>query len=177
MNFSSSADALGALKLAIAAEKEGLESYLHYALKTEGKEGKDMFLRLALDEVDHMNLLEDQYQHLEATGNFRSKDLPKTLLERIRPVVKTRKYHHTTENGLSAIEALKTALEHERKAVRFYQDFYGNTGDQAARNIFGRLIEMEEAHVEIIQAEIDSITGSGFWFGISEITLEHSLEE
>ena len=177
MNYEASADALGALKLAIEAEKEGLESYLRYALQTKATQGKDMFLQLALDEVDHMNLLEEQFNHLTQTGNFRPKELPKTLLERIRPKVAKRQLKISGETGLSAIDALKTALEHESKAVRFYQDFYANTTDAAARGIFARMIEMEEAHVEIIQAEIDSISGSGFWFGISEITLEHSLEE
>ncbi len=177
MIFEPSADALGALRLAIAAEKEGLESYLRYAIKTEGVSGKNMFLQLALDEVDHMKLLEEQYAHLEETGNFRPKDLPKTLLERIRPKFAEKKHHITDETGLSAVDALKTALHHESKAVRFYQDFYANTNDAAARSIFARMIEMEEAHVEIIQAELDSITGSGFWFGISEITLEHAAGE
>ncbi|MDK9698876.1 MAG: ferritin family protein [bacterium] len=177
MEYVASAGALGALKLAISAEKEGLESYLKYALKTEEKTGKDMFLQLALDEVDHMNLLEEQLLHLEETGNYRPKDLPKTLLEKIRPHVAKRAVKISGEQGLSALDALKAALEHEAKAVRFYQDFYYHTDDVAARGIFGRLVEMEQAHVDLIQAEIDSITGSGYWFGISEITLEHTMDE
>lgn len=177
MKFDTSEVALGALKLAIQAEKEGLETYLRFAIKTEEKTGKDMFLQLALDEVEHMKLLEEQFEHLSSTGNYRPKELPKTILEKIRPQASKRLLKITGEKGLSALDGLRVALEHETKAVRFYQDFYSNTEDPAARAIFARLIEMEEAHVEIIQAEIDSITGSGYWFGISEISLEHTESE
>jgi hypothetical protein len=38
--------------------------------------------------------------------------------------------------------------------------------------MFGRLAEMEEAHQALLQAELDSIHGDGFWFGLPEFTLE-----
>jgi hypothetical protein len=31
---------------------------------------------------------------------------------------------------------------------------------------------MEQAHAALIQAEIDNITATGFWFGLPEFTLE-----
>ncbi len=44
--------------------------------------------------------------------------------------------------------------------------------DAGARKTFRKLMEMEEAHYEIIQAELDSITKTGFWFQIPEFNLE-----
>jgi hypothetical protein len=35
-----------------------------------------------------------------------------------------------------------------------------------------RLAEMEEAHYELIQAEIDAIGNTGFWLGLREFSLE-----
>jgi hypothetical protein len=38
--------------------------------------------------------------------------------------------------------------------------------------MYARLTEMEEAHYNLIQAELDHIKDVGFWFGIQEFTLE-----
>jgi len=50
-------DLLMALKLAYEAEKEGLRMYLKLAKKCNVASGKNMFIQLALDEVDHMELI------------------------------------------------------------------------------------------------------------------------
>ena len=53
-----------ALELALAAEKASLHSYLRWAFLTRAPAGKDIFIRLATDEFEHMRLLEQQIQGL-----------------------------------------------------------------------------------------------------------------
>jgi hypothetical protein len=38
--------------------------------------------------------------------------------------------------------------------------------------MFERFVEIEEGHKSIVQAEIDCVTGMGFWFDIAEFRLE-----
>ena len=38
--------------------------------------------------------------------------------------------------------------------------------------LFERFVAIEEGHQAIVQAEIDCVSGSGFWFDTSEINLE-----
>ena len=42
------------------------------------------------------------------------------------------------------------------------------------RNIgdFGRFLEIEQGHQAIVRAEIDALTGMGFWFDFQEFDLE-----
>ena len=40
-----------------------------------------------------------------------------------------------------------------------------------ARPLFRRFVEIEEGHEKIVQAEIDSVSGLGFWFDIQEFDL------
>jgi hypothetical protein len=40
------------------------------------------------------------------------------------------------------------------------------------QQLFGRFLEIEEAHAAIVQAEIDSVNGTGFWFDVMEFSLE-----
>ena len=52
------------LKDAIKIEDDGLSSYLEFARKTENKTGKDLFIRLAMDEHQHRLILEDKLINL-----------------------------------------------------------------------------------------------------------------
>jgi hypothetical protein len=40
------------------------------------------------------------------------------------------------------------------------------------RPLFARFLEIEEGHVAIVEAEIDAVSGAGFWFGIQEFDVE-----
>ncbi len=40
------------------------------------------------------------------------------------------------------------------------------------RGLFARFLEIEQAHLLIVQAEIDAIAGHGSWFDVMEFRLE-----
>jgi hypothetical protein len=40
------------------------------------------------------------------------------------------------------------------------------------RRLFARFVEIEEGHEAIVQAEIDALTGLGYWFDFQEFRLE-----
>ena len=46
------------------------------------------------------------------------------------------------------------------------------TLDAQGQQLFERFVEIEEGHQAVVQAEIDCVTGSGFWFDIGDIRLE-----
>jgi len=76
-------------------------------------------------------------------------------------------------NPASAIEAeyLRKALAAERETSAFYRTMVGEVAEEQ-RQLFARFLEIEEGHVAIVEAELDAVTGSGFWFGIKEFDLE-----
>jgi hypothetical protein len=44
--------------------------------------------------------------------------------------------------------------------------------DAAGRELFSHFLEIEQGHQAIVQAEIDALTGLGFWFDFAEFKLE-----
>ena len=61
-------------------------------------------------------------------------------------------------------EAMKTAIEMEKSGHRFFME--------ASNNVFTRILEEEKNHYDLIQAEIDSINHSGFWFDVHELRMD-----
>lgn len=160
-----------ALAAAIEAEKVSLEGYLHYAWRTRDAGGRGMFIRLAGDEFDHMRLLERQQAALVKSGDWLPVSLPPSLIESLVPRLSEAAIRVRGESGQNDVEALRTALALENAAVRVYSGLAADATGQV-RLLFGRLAEMEQSHVALVQAELDSIQGEGFWFGVPEFTLE-----
>jgi rubrerythrin len=155
-----------ALATALEAEKQSLRGYLRLAWETRDSSGKQMFIRLATDEFEHMHLLESQQAG-------RAVRLPApSLLEQLVPKLSDKSLRIRGTAGQTELSALITALELEQSARDFYRARAEDAGSESARTMFGRLAEMEEAHQALLQAELDSIHGDGFWFGLPEFTLE-----
>jgi rubrerythrin len=68
-------------------------------------------------------------------------------------------------------ESLKKALDLELETSAFYKKMVA-TLDDDGRRLFERFVEIEEGHVAIVQAEMDLVSGTGFWFDTAEFDLE-----
>ncbi|MCX7994551.1 MAG: ferritin family protein [candidate division WOR-3 bacterium] len=159
------------LKTAINIEKNGLIKYIDFAIKTNDLMGKNMFLRLAKDEYLHGEIFEKQLDAILCNRPWVCETIPESIIERIAP--KIRETDKTKgEEGMDELSALKTALELEKKSIEFYTESKKYINDPEAIKIFNRIIEMEESHYDLIQAEIDHIERTGFWFGIREFSME-----
>jgi rubrerythrin len=69
------------------------------------------------------------------------------------------------------LEMLKKALALEIEATRFFTRMVSELADEE-RRLFSRFVEIESGHEAIVQAEIDAVTGLGFWFDYTEFRLE-----
>ncbi|MBZ4643640.1 MAG: hypothetical protein PWQ25_1515 [Deferribacteres bacterium] len=163
---------LEALKLAYEAEKEGLRSYLKYARKTKVGVGKDMFIQLAADEVDHMELIENFREKILAGQPIEAVNVPKGRLSKFMPNIKDASLQPVDRADIGDEEALKIALEHEKKAMEFYKAEAAAATDPKVKEFFEKLADVESKHYAIIQAELDSIRGDGFWFDTIEFSVE-----
>jgi rubrerythrin len=161
-----------ALKTAIEAEKKSLRNYLDFALKTDDPSGKNMFIRLASDEAEHVSILECQARHLQEHGDWLKLEIEPSEVEMIVPRLERRDIKVRGTSGHNQLAALEIALALELKAMEYYRHQHRLETDAKARDMYQRLAKMEEAHYELIQAELDSITNTGFWFGLREFSLE-----
>jgi rubrerythrin len=155
-----------ALATALEAEKQSLRGYLRLAWETTDSGGKQMFIRLATDEFEHMRLLEKWLAGQPPAAIERS------AIEHLVPRLSDKSLQIRGTKGQHQLDALNTALELERTARLFYEEQAGKSASGPVRDAFERLAQMEAAHYALIQAEIDNIQQTGCWFGLPEFSLE-----
>ena len=70
------------------------------------------------------------------------------------------------------IEALRIGMELELKAIDFFKACADRGDDSEAQAIFLRIADEERFHYDLLQAQYDSVTGSGFWLDSSEFRMD-----
>ena len=67
---------------------------------------------------------------------------------------------------------LSKALQVEVETSAFYRDMVAQMeGD--ARVMFARFLEIEDGNIAAVQAELDYISNTGFWFDFQEFDMEY----
>jgi rubrerythrin len=155
----------------IALEKEGLINYLNFAHKSKSMTGKNMFIRLAKDEYDHMIILEGMKSKILEGKVMEKPKIPTEEIEGLMPKIKSKDGLIKGEEGASDIEALKMALAFEKQAANYFAELADKAEDEETKKLARELSRWEETHYDLIQAEIDSITNTGFYFGVKEFEM------
>jgi rubrerythrin len=161
-----------ALHAALESEITGFTTYLEFARDTEDLTGKNMFITLAREEVDHFDILRQQLKQAMEREKVTSRKVTHTTVSRLVPQLDPVSERTLGKKGVNQLGAIETAMDQERAAIKFYTDQAERCEDPKVKATFGQLAEMETAHFELLQAQLDSINGTGHWFGIPEWTME-----
>ncbi|MCL5961171.1 MAG: ferritin family protein [Chloroflexi bacterium] len=169
-------DVVEIVSAAIEAERAGHKFYLGAADGTSDPKGKEMFNRLANDELAHIYWLMTVRQSLMKEGNFglTAEDIDKIkvpaseITDYLFPAVG----NHGAKSDTRELEALRRGIETEKKASAFYAEAAEKTGDASGKALFRKLADWEDQHAHLLSAEHDYITNTGFYFGIAEFELE-----
>ncbi len=169
-------DAVEIVSASIEAERAGHKFYLRVADGTNDPKGKEMFNRLANDELAHIYWLMTVRQSLLKEGSF---GLTAEDIDRIKvptPEVADHLFPQVGNSGAKAdtreLDALLKGIETEKKASAFYAEAAERTGDASGKALFRKLADWEDQHAQLLSAEYDHITNTGFYFGIAEFQLE-----
>ncbi|MCL4558083.1 MAG: rubrerythrin [Deltaproteobacteria bacterium] len=163
---------LKVLRTADEAEKEALLTYLKFARQTGDIGGKNMFIRLATDEYGHMVLLDNQINSVASQKGWQSVDVDKSVVEPLLPRISEKDIRTMGKADANELSALEAARALEQRAISYYSTNAKNNALPEIQTTFKRLAEMEQAHLTLIEAEIDSVKKTGFWFD----TIEYSVE-
>jgi rubrerythrin len=162
-----------AIKTALQYEGRVCAVYHDAMERSQDPVGKKVFKTLNEEENGHVRYLTEKLHEWEKAGKVRATKLS-TLLPtagKIKEAVE--QLHGKVASPLPETELslLRRALEIEVETSEFYQRMVRElpAGDRA---LFERFVEIEEGHKAIVQAEIDCVTGLGFWFDIAEFRLE-----
>lgn len=156
---------------AIRLEIDGRKFFQHAAQVTEHEKGKKMFRFLADEEVKHLEVFGRLFSRI-----LDSEDWKKYVRDREHsgeaPLVVKLKESIKREEGKGEVEALRIGMELEKGAIEFFNQAAEETGDMKAKKIFQQISEEEKFHFDLLQAQYDSVTGSGFWLGSAEFQMD-----
>lgn len=164
-------DKIKIIETAIEAEKETLGTYIKSAIKVSNVVGKNMFLKLALDEMKHREILETALKAQLEGGKCIFPEVEKNEVKKIVPDVES-EIEKTSHLGQDDLAILMLAQKVEKNGIDYYKDCIKNSWDEETKKMFSYLVKMEEEHYSLIQTQIDYIEGTGYWLGIREFTLD-----
>ncbi len=164
-----------AIQMAIDLEKNGRQFYKEAEAKTQNESGKRIFKMLAEEEITHLRTFEKMLDEGDSLSDWKKwlGDLPVT---RQVPVFSENVPAGTvTKERTDEIEALRLAMKQEREAIAFFERVMNQAEDDLTRDIFEFVRDQEIYHYDLLQAEIDSITRTGFWFDLPEFRMDGKM--
>jgi rubrerythrin len=161
-----------AIQTAIDLEKEGMQFYKMAEENTQDKMGRKMFNFLALEEVNHMKIFSEIFDDI--TGSKEWRKIVREDDQRIKnsPIIKKLKESYENNKEKGEIEALSIAMELERRAIDFFKDAEIKSKDKKSKDAFAKIHLEEETHYDLLQAQLDSVNNSGFWFDVAEFKMD-----
>jgi rubrerythrin len=162
-----------AIRNALAYETRIRDLYLDAADEIADAIGRKVFAALAKDEQHHVDYLNDRLAHWQKTGALDVETLdtlvpPREVIQ--REVARLKKEIPEKSLGDEKL-VLSRALAVEVETSAFYQNLV-DTLDGDGQRMFARFLEIEEGHIAAVQAELDFLSHTGFWFDFQEFDLE-----
>ena len=164
---------LGIIKEAIKLEINGRKFFHHAEDVSQNELGKKMFQKLANDESRHLKEFGELFSKVLKTEDWKKfvsqeEKGDSSLIEEL----KLRMKNHDRAKGTSEIEALRIGMELERKAIDFFEKSAQESSDSKAGEICRKISEEEKFHYDLLQAQYDSVTNSGFWIDVAEFQMD-----
>ena len=143
---------LDALMRGMEIEKETFDFYTRAEQKTFNPEGKRVFRWLAKSEESHYLKLTELYKTLSEGGHWVFYGGPTISLE--PEGTGTGVGFETTD-----MEALRLAMDVERKGIGYFNDLLAQTTDPDGRSMIESLRREEEEHLRVISEKLRLLEG------------------
>jgi rubrerythrin len=156
---------------AIRLEINGRKFFNHAAEVTEHEKGKNMFKFLAEEEVKHLETFSKLFSQI-LSGDDWKQYIKSSDTQGDAPLVEKLKDRLKSGEGKGETEALSIGMQLEMDAIQFFQNASAETDDPVAARIFQEIAEEEKFHYDLLQAQLDSVTNSGFWLDGAEFQMD-----
>ena len=162
-----------AIKTSIEYETKVRDVYEDAVARAETEDGKKLFQVMADEEQHHLDYLESKLREWSKTGKVTPEGLKTALppAETIEAGIAVLEDQVGDGAGRIEIEFLEKAHAVERETCGFYRKMVDKLPKEA-KELFRRFLEIEEGHLALVQAQIDQVTGTGYWFDVAEFSLE-----
>lgn len=162
-----------AIQMALEYETKVRDVYSEAVRDAKDATGKRVFGVLAKEEQGHLDYLNSRLDEWKKTGKVTVENLDSMIpsKERIQEGVDSLKGKMSEKDRNWEIKMLEKALEVELETSGFYRKMVDQLEDDG-KIMFERFMEIEEGHVAIVQAELDAVSGNGFFFDMEEFNME-----
>ena len=162
-----------AIETALEYEHNVRDLYIDASERASEEVGTRIFNRLAKEEQGHVTYLQARQKEWESTGKVNLVPIG-TLLptrERLADGLTTLESKMETYDWTLEIELLKKARAAEAETGAFYKRMVAEL-DEEGRNLFREFLEIEDAHYDLVQLQLEALEGGGFSFDCMEFSLE-----
>lgn len=160
-----------AIKKAIVLEIDGKAFFNHAAEVTKSQRGKKMFTWLANEEVKHLEVFGKLFTTILNADDWK-KYVDAESVRGEAPLITELKKKMKQEESKGEVDAIRIGMDLERKAISFFQEAAAEADEPKAKKIFFEIAEEEKFHFDMLQAQYDSVTNSGFWLGSAEFKMD-----
>ena len=162
-----------AIQTAIDYETKIRDVYRDAAQRVHDPEGKRFFKMMGDDEQYHLDYLMERLRLWRESGKLSAEKLisavpSKEIIQKETDKIRAR----MSTKDLSSVKViLSRALQAEVETSNFYKKMVNEMTDEGQK-MFSRFLEIEKNHITAVQAELDYITNTGYWFDSKEFDME-----
>ncbi len=162
-----------AITMALAYETRVRDTYKNAVDQSGDETARRVFGLLAKEEQGHIDYLESRLAEWRKDGVVVPEKLetmipPQEVIE--KNAAELQKRLEPKDRG-EEVKMLQKAEEVERETSDFYASMVDAMQDEA-KEMFARFLEIEEGHLAIVRAEIDALSGTGYFFEWGEFNME-----
>ncbi len=164
-----------AIAMALDFERKVRDHYERNGKAMSDPVGRRVFAVLAKEEQGHVDYLEHCLAEWKRTGKVPKVSMRSVLPKGVKWIEEARKKltgrSASRAASASEVDALKVALQHEKDADGFYRRLVRELPEEE-QALFAKFLTIEDGHLELVQAQLDSVLGTGCWFDVMEFRLE-----
>ena len=162
-----------AIHTAINYEKKIRDIYRQSGKEASDPVGKRLFQSLADDEQYHVDYLLKKLDQWQETGKvtvdsltpaFRTDEIPSPEAGRLMKRM-------SEEDRGNEKQMLSKALSVEVETSSFYEKIIGELPEDG-QALFARFLDIEKGHIATVQAQLDYLSSTGYWFDWKEFDME-----
>lgn len=162
-----------ALKTAMDMEANIRDIYADACDRCPDSAGKRVFQMLRDDEQSHYDYLKKRLTEIQQKGAIHLEPIQTPIPNAGQIQAQLEKLKKTLAQEDRGV--LQQLLSHALKAELQTSDYYKKMVSEFTgplQEMFVRFLEIEDAHVEAVQAELDYVMHTGYWFDFKEFDME-----
>jgi rubrerythrin len=162
-----------AIKTAMEMEANIRDIYAKACDDCSDPAGKRVFEMLRDDEQYHFDYLTKRLAEIEQEGNIHLEPIHSAIpnADQLQKQMEKLKKTVAQEDRGVLQQLLSNALRAEIQTSEYYKEMTSQFAGKM-QEMFTRFLEIEDAHVEAVQAELDYVMRTGYWFDFKEFDME-----